>query len=78
MLLMLGSGYSVMNFFHFPIVPGKNMLSKMGKKSFVLEDNRRSSYNMSNQPITRSDSTFMTFESGTRQLVTVRITRIQF
>jgi hypothetical protein len=75
MLLMLGSGYSVMNFVHFPIVPGKNMLSKMGKKSFVLEDNRRSSYN---QPITRSDSTFMTFESGTRQLVTVRITRIQF
>ncbi|MCH82933.1 DNA-binding bromodomain protein [Trifolium medium] len=55
------------------VLSGKNMLSKMGKKSFVLEDNRRSSYNMSNQPITRSDSTFMTFESGTRQLVTVGV-----
>ncbi|WJX37694.1 hypothetical protein P8452_25435 [Trifolium repens] len=52
------------------VLSGKNMLSKMGKKSFVLEDNRRSSYN---QPITRSDSTFMTFESGTRQLVTVGV-----
>ncbi|XP_045826951.1 bromodomain-containing protein DDB_G0270170-like isoform X2 [Trifolium pratense] len=55
------------------VFSGKNMLSKIGKKSSLLEDNRRSSYNMSNQPITRSDSTFMTFESGTRQLVTVGV-----
>lgn len=67
---MLGSGYSILMFFS-SIVPGKNMVSKMGRKSFVLDENRRSSYNMSNQPIIRTDSTFMTFESGMRQLVTV-------
>ncbi|KEH33840.1 DNA-binding bromodomain protein [Medicago truncatula] len=55
------------------VMSGKNMVSKMGRKSFVLDDNRRASYNMSNQPIIRTDSTFMTFESGMRQLVTVGI-----
>lgn len=62
------------------------MLSKLGKKSFVLDENRRLSYNMSNRlsynmsnlPITRSDSIFMTFESDMKQLVTVCIKRIKF
>lgn len=54
------------------------MLSKLGKKSFVLDENRRLSYNMSNLPITRSDSIFMTFESDMKQLVTVCIKRIKF
>lgn len=39
----------------------------------MLDDNRRASYNMSMQPITRSDSVFMSFESGMKQLVTVCI-----
>ncbi|CAK8565597.1 unnamed protein product [Lathyrus sativus] len=55
------------------VMSGKNILSKMGRKSFVLDENRRGSYNMSNQPITRPDSTCMTFESGMRQLVTVGV-----
>lgn len=74
---MLGRGYSILICFS-SIVPGKNMVSKMGRKSFVLDDNRRASYNMSNQPIIRTDSTFMTFESGMRQLVTVCFNRILF
>lgn len=76
MILMLGSGYSILIIVF--LVPGKNILSKMGRKSFVLDENRRGSYNMSNQLITRPDSTCMTFESGMRQLVTVCIKRIQF
>ncbi|KAI5409317.1 uncharacterized protein LOC127084899 isoform X2 [Lathyrus oleraceus] len=55
------------------VLSGKNILSKMGRKSFVLDENRRGSYNMSNQLITRPDSTCMTFESGMRQLVTVGV-----
>ncbi|XP_004500082.1 uncharacterized protein [Cicer arietinum] len=55
------------------VLTGKSMLYKLGRKSFVLDDNRRASYNMPNQPISRSDSTFMTFESGMRQLVTVGV-----
>ncbi|XP_058788183.1 uncharacterized protein LOC131662416 [Vicia villosa] len=55
------------------VLSGKNILSKMGRKSFVLDENRRGSYNISNQLINRPDSTYMTFESGMRQLVTVGV-----
>ncbi|KAJ1441352.1 Bromodomain-like superfamily [Sesbania bispinosa] len=53
------------------VLSGKGQLSKFGRKSSVLDENRRASYNMSNQPITRSDSIFMTFESEMKHLVTV-------
>ncbi|CAI8596609.1 unnamed protein product [Vicia faba] len=55
------------------VLSGKNILSKMGRKSFVLDENRRGSYNTSNQLTTRPDSICMTFESGMRQLVTVGV-----
>ncbi|KAI4306103.1 hypothetical protein L6164_029411 [Bauhinia variegata] len=50
---------------------GKSLLSKLGKKSLVLDENRRATYNLSNQPITRSESIFSTFESEIKHLVTV-------
>ncbi|XP_061344497.1 uncharacterized protein LOC133290435 isoform X2 [Gastrolobium bilobum] len=53
------------------ILSGKGLLSKLGRKSFVLDENHRASYNTSNQPFTRSDLIFMTFESEIKQLVTV-------
>ncbi|KRH18532.1 hypothetical protein GLYMA_13G066200v4 [Glycine max] len=53
------------------VLSGKGLLSKWGRKSFVLDESRRASYNMSNQPIVRSDSIFMTFESKMKHLVTV-------
>ncbi|KAH1054114.1 hypothetical protein GLYMA_08G318200v4 [Glycine max] len=53
------------------VLSGKGLLSKWGRKSFALDESRRASYNMSNQPIVRSDSIFMTFESEMKHLVTV-------
>ncbi|RDX67290.1 Bromodomain and PHD finger-containing protein 3, partial [Mucuna pruriens] len=53
-------------------VSGRGLLSKLGRKSPVQQDiERRATYNMSNPPITRSDSIFTTFESEVKQLVTV-------
>lgn len=60
------------------IVSGRGLLSKLGRKSLVLDENRRASYNMSNQPITRSDSILVTFKSDMKQLVTVCINRSEF
>ncbi|CAJ1964099.1 unnamed protein product [Sphenostylis stenocarpa] len=53
------------------VLSGKGLLSKWGRKSVVLDESRRASYNMSNQPIGRSESIFMTFDSEMKQLVTV-------
>lgn len=36
---------------------------------------RRATYNMSNPPVTRSDSVFTTFEGEVKQLVTVCISK---
>ncbi|KAH7546736.1 hypothetical protein FEM48_Zijuj01G0233100 [Ziziphus jujuba var. spinosa] len=49
---------------------GKGLLSKLGRKPLVLED-RRGTYNISNQPVIRSESVFTTFECETKQLVAV-------
>lgn len=48
-------------------------LSKWGRKHFVLDDNRRATYNISNQPVVRSESIFTTFEGEIKQLVAVCI-----
>ncbi|KAG4399887.1 hypothetical protein GLYMA_08G318100v4 [Glycine max] len=53
------------------VLLGKGLLSKWGRKSFALDESRRASYNMSNQPIVKPDSIFMTFERGMKHLVTV-------
>ncbi|XWS27822.1 hypothetical protein CRYUN_Cryun25bG0012900 [Craigia yunnanensis] len=50
---------------------GKGLLSKLGKKSSTLDDNRRATYNISNQPVARSESIFTTFEAEIKQLVAV-------
>ncbi|XWS51847.1 hypothetical protein CRYUN_Cryun11dG0017600 [Craigia yunnanensis] len=50
---------------------GNGLLSKFGKKSSTLDDNRRATYNISNQPMARSESIFTTFEAEIKQLVAV-------
>ncbi|KAK8643951.1 hypothetical protein V6N13_013228 [Hibiscus sabdariffa] len=50
---------------------GKGLFSKFGRKSSTLDDNRRATYNISNQPVVRSDSIFTTFEAEIKQLVAV-------
>ncbi|XP_022975698.1 uncharacterized protein LOC111475664 [Cucurbita maxima] len=50
---------------------GKGILGKLGRKTSVLDDNRRATYNISNSPVPRSESIFSTFEDEIRQLVPV-------
>ncbi|KAG8492679.1 hypothetical protein CXB51_010334 [Gossypium anomalum] len=50
---------------------GKGLLSKFGRRTTALDDNRRATYNISNQPVVRSDSIFTTFEAEIKQLVAV-------
>ncbi|KAK7333486.1 hypothetical protein VNO80_30260 [Phaseolus coccineus] len=51
---------------------GKGLHSnKWGRKPIVLDESRRASYNISSQPIGRSESIFMTFDSEMKQLVAV-------
>ncbi|XP_022716885.1 uncharacterized protein LOC111275667 [Durio zibethinus] len=50
---------------------GKGLLSKFGRKSSALDDNRRVTYNIFNQPVIRSESIFTTFEAEIKQLVAV-------
>lgn len=52
-------------------ISAKNLLPKFGRKSFVLDENRRTTYNASNQPVVRSESMLTTFESEKKQLVAV-------
>ncbi|PON51478.1 Bromodomain containing protein [Parasponia andersonii] len=49
----------------------KGFLSRLGRKPVVLDDNRRATYNISNQPVVRSESVFTTFECEVKQLVAV-------
>ncbi|XP_044488040.1 uncharacterized protein LOC123212876 [Mangifera indica] len=50
---------------------GKGLLSKMGRKPSVVDENRRATYNLSTQPLVRSDSVFTTFDGEIKQLVAV-------
>ncbi|XP_074320250.1 uncharacterized protein LOC141657037 [Silene latifolia] len=50
---------------------GKGALPKFGKKLFVVDENRRGTYNTSNLPVERPDSVFTTFESDKKQLIPV-------
>lgn len=49
---------------------GKGILPKFGKRSFVVDENRRATY-ISNQPVDRSDTIFIPFEDETKQLIPV-------
>lgn len=67
---------SVVILLHFfvlivPSVSGKGLLTKFARKSSAVDENRRATYNISNQPVVRPDSIFMTFESEIKQLVAV-------
>lgn len=50
---------------------GKGVLPKFGRRSFVVDENRRATYNISNQPVDRSDSIFIPFEDEKKQLIPV-------
>ncbi|KAJ4844390.1 hypothetical protein Tsubulata_002350 [Turnera subulata] len=50
---------------------GKGLLSKLGRKQSLPDENRRATYNLSNQPPVRSESVFSTFEGEIKQLVAV-------
>ncbi|XP_042519987.1 uncharacterized protein LOC122093669 [Macadamia integrifolia] len=50
---------------------GKALPTKFGRKPFVIDENRRTTYNLSNQPVVRMDSTLMTFEGESKQLLGV-------
>ncbi|KAF8024029.1 hypothetical protein BT93_F1283 [Corymbia citriodora subsp. variegata] len=50
---------------------GKSSSSKLGRKPSVVDENRRATYSISNQPEARSESVFTTFEGEIRQLVAV-------
>ncbi|KAJ4975708.1 hypothetical protein NE237_000814 [Protea cynaroides] len=50
---------------------GKGLSFKFGRKPFVIDENRRATYHLSNQPVVRMDSTFTTFQGESKQLVSV-------
>lgn len=60
------------NCFDCCTILGKGLLSKLGRKQFVHDDNRRATYNHSNQPAVISDLIFTTFEGELKQLIAVR------
>eukprot|EP00268_Persea_americana_P067712 TRINITY_DN934_c1_g1_i2.p1 TRINITY_DN934_c1_g1~~TRINITY_DN934_c1_g1_i2.p1 ORF type:complete len:773 (+),score=174.32 TRINITY_DN934_c1_g1_i2:265-2319(+) len=49
----------------------KGFHSKFGRKLFVVDENRRSTYDVSDEPVTRTESVLATFESEMKQLVVV-------
>ena len=52
-------------------IAGRGLLSRSGKKSSMHDENRRATYNISNQPVSRSESIFTTFDGEIKQLVAV-------
>ncbi|XP_052207681.1 uncharacterized protein LOC127811658 [Diospyros lotus] len=50
---------------------GRGLLSRFGRKPFLHDENRRATYNNSDQPVVGSESIFTTFEGEIKQLVTV-------
>lgn len=52
-------------------LPGRGALSRLGRKPHIHNENRRATYNISNQPESRSESVFTTFDDDMKQLVPV-------
>ncbi|KAF5207984.1 Bromodomain-containing protein [Thalictrum thalictroides] len=50
---------------------GKGTPSKLGRKPVMLDENRRATYNLSNQPVVRTESMCTIFEGENKQLVSV-------
>ncbi|GFZ21995.1 DNA-binding bromodomain-containing protein [Actinidia rufa] len=53
------------------LLSGRGLLSRSGRKSSIHDENRRATYNISNQPVSRSESIFTTFDGEIKQLVAV-------
>ncbi|KAK9133378.1 hypothetical protein Scep_012906 [Stephania cephalantha] len=53
------------------LVSGKGTPSKLGRRLSVSDENRRASYDISNQPLARTDSLFSIFEGENKQLAAV-------
>ncbi|XP_038685966.1 uncharacterized protein LOC119985703 isoform X2 [Tripterygium wilfordii] len=50
---------------------GKGLPSKLARKPYIVDENRRATYIISNQTVSKSDSIFTTFENEVKQLVSV-------
>ncbi|KAJ8763685.1 hypothetical protein K2173_003157 [Erythroxylum novogranatense] len=50
---------------------GKDLLSRLVRKSSGFDENRRATYNLSSQPLVGSESLFSIFESEIKQLIAV-------
>ncbi|KAF5727952.1 hypothetical protein HS088_TW21G00092 [Tripterygium wilfordii] len=50
---------------------GKGLPSKLGRKPYIVDENRRATFDISDQMVSKSDSIFTTFESEVKQLVAV-------
>lgn len=59
------------NFLFVALFLGKGHLSKVGRKPSVVDENRRATYNISTQPVIRSESIFTTFDGEIKQFVAV-------
>lgn len=54
-------------------ISGKGFPSKLGRKPFVIDENRRATYNISNQAVVRTESMCTIFEDEKTQLVSVGV-----
>ncbi|KAF5728410.1 hypothetical protein HS088_TW21G00557 [Tripterygium wilfordii] len=52
-------------------MPGKGVPSKLGRKPYIVDENRRATYNEFNQTASKSNSIFTIFENEVKQLVSV-------
>lgn len=50
---------------------GKGLPSKFARKPYLHDENRRATYNITEEPVVQPDTTFSTFEGEVRQLVAV-------
>ncbi|CAL5405550.1 unnamed protein product [Camellia sinensis] len=53
------------------LLSGRGLLSRFGRKPSTNDENRRATYHISNQPVSRSESIFTTFDGEIKQLVAV-------
>ncbi|KAL7186565.1 hypothetical protein ACSBR2_028322 [Camellia fascicularis] len=53
------------------LLSGRGLLSRFGRKPPTNDENRRATYHISNQPVSRSESIFTTFDGEIKQLVAV-------
>lgn len=52
-------------------ISGKGLPSKFARKPYLHDENRRATYNITEEPVIQPDTIFSTFEGEARQLVAV-------